>query len=428
MKPNHNPILINNFNKVLNCLVEGKNYELSPPQRPPQLPTLSDEDIKTLYANKDTGEYSNKSRNYKTEDLKIFEDNPKPKNVPLPTIELLDGLNICSIDGSNQKLENPSFFFILARAALVNFKYSAQNIKPYFYSKKLDLSALIWVDGNIFHNSVRIHTDENTKDLQNGDDLYNLIRARKDKPFLFGYNHDLTEKSPSSHALGWAVKLQQVLELIALEEIDTDERVICIKDGPLFSTSCTKDDNIDGLNNTYNLEKWNNKVLIAVAKRISEGRLMLETLVDYPDLREYYFPNQHISKDTLLSIGTDALILPRILAPGQRTPLIKAVSISKKGVVEKAEHLYPLITFYRRKNKPHNIIRLEVPHFMWNFNQKMVEDAITLVAWQHEIGGKAPLVQLEADKQCQLQFEIDILRKQTDAKLFEKQLNIPNYY
>ena len=51
-----------------------------------------------------------------------------------------------------------SFYFILARATIVNFKYTKGTEPPYFYTIKKDASAVTWVDGNIFKENVIEHT------------------------------------------------------------------------------------------------------------------------------------------------------------------------------------------------------------------------------------------------------------------------------
>ncbi len=68
---------------------------------------------------------------------------------------------------------------------------------------------------------------------------------------------------------------------------------------------------------------------------------------------------------------------------------------------------------------------------MWKFverNKEAVEEAIRIVAWQHELGVTAPLVQLMADEQCQLTNEKMILEKQTLAALDRKNLNFIDTY
>lgn len=84
-------------------------------------------------------------------------------------------------------------------------------------------------------------------------------------PFLVRYDHTKKDKSPSSHALGWAVKFQQALELLCLNEIETKEgRTICIKNGPLFSTSSSIKDIADGLRPIIT---WTNQTLVCVSSK-----------------------------------------------------------------------------------------------------------------------------------------------------------------
>ena len=263
-------------------------------------------------------------------------------------------------------------------------------------------------------------------------DIFEFVKDNHSKPFLVGYDHSKSDKSPSSHALGWAVKFQQALELLCLEDIDSDKerKTICIKDGPLYSTSSSKNDTVEGLRPII---QWTNQTLICVSKRINDSKLFLETLCSFPDLLEIYFPKDEITKETILSIGTDSLLLQRILKPGFRTPLIKAVPIARQGACKKAsEELFrdfmPLNCYYRGKTKPQTFIRIEVPYFMYVENKELVEEAISIVAWQHELGGKAPYIQLVADDLCQLQYEKELLEKQTIAALSKKKLDLAERY
>jgi hypothetical protein len=249
---------------------------------------------------------------------------------------------------------------------------------------------------------------------------------------LVGYDHTKSEKSPTGHALGWAVKFQQALELLCLADIDTDasKKTICIKDGPLYSTSSSKNDTIDGLRPII---QWNNQILVCVSKRINDSKLILETLCSFPELLQIYFPGDEITREDILSIGTDSLLLQRILKPGHRTHFIKAVPIARRGVcVQATEDLQrdftPLCCYYRGKTMPQTFIRIEIPFFMYQNNKQLVEDAISVVAWQHELGSKAPYIQTVADDLCQLNYEKELLEKQTLAALSDKNLELAEQY
>lgn len=429
--------LVNAFNGVLDNLVEGESYVKLPPRGPRDLATISEAEIEARKLN-ENGESTAKDNynpaTHRNIEIDIEESNI-PKPVVLPNSDQLDGIIICGIDGSNQKVEKNSFYFILARAAVVNFKYTKGTEPPYFYTIQKDASAVTWIDGNIFKENVLEHTNNKLKKQKQGEesvDIFSYIKQDNSKPFMVGYDHTKSEKSPSGHALGWAVKFQQTLELLCLAEIETDasKKTICIKDGPLYSTSSSKNDTVDGLRPII---QWNNQILVCVSKRINDSKLILETLCLFPDLRRIYFPNDEITRENIEAIGTDSLLLQRILKPGHRTPFIKAVPIARKGTCEKAteelqKDFMPLCCYYRGKTRPQTFIRIEIPFFMYENNKQLVEEAIAAVAWQHELGGKAPYIQLVADDLCQLNYEKELLEKQTLAALNIKNLQLAEQY
>lgn len=430
--------LVNAFNGVLDNLVEGEAYVKLPPRGPRDLATLSEAEIEARELN-ENGESTVKTDNYNPathRNIEIdIEESNIPKKVVLPNSDQLDGIIICGIDGSNQKVEKNSFYFILARASVVNFKYTKGTEPPYFYTIQKDASAVTWIDGNIFKENVLEHTNNKLKKQKQGEesvDIFNYIKQDNSKPFMVGYDHTKSEKSPSGHALGWAVKFQQTLELLCLADIETDatKKTICIKDGPLYSTSSSKNDTVDGLRPVI---QWNNQILVCVSKRINDSKLILETLCLFPDLRRIYFPNDEVTRENIEAIGTDSLLLQRILKPGHRTPFIKAVPIARKGTCEKAteelqKDFMPLCCYYRGKTRPQTFIRIEIPFFMYENNKQLVEEAIAVVAWQHELGGKAPYIQLVADDLCQLNYEKELLEKQTLAALTNKKLELAEQY
>jgi hypothetical protein len=149
--------IVKSFSDVLNCFVSGHEYKTKPPQGPPEnLPTLTNEELASLQHTlwgenlADTG--------YAYQQIKLIED-PAPVQVDLPTIDNLQDVNVCGIDGSNQRIERASFYFLLARASIVEFRYSTNNSKPYFYNRTLDTSGVLWVDGNIFNDDINLYTE-----------------------------------------------------------------------------------------------------------------------------------------------------------------------------------------------------------------------------------------------------------------------------
>lgn len=437
---NKDNFLINAFDGVFESLKDGEKYRQSPPRGPREdVATLSEEELKARRLN-ENGEYLHRDDNYNPvthNNISVdIEKSMIPLEITCPTVEELDGINVCGIDGSNQKVEKNSFYLILARAAIVNFKYTKGIKPPYFYRKHKDATAVTWVDGNIFTENIILHTNDKLKKENNdqGVNIFSIVKAQEEgnTPFLVRYDHTKSDKSPSSHALGWAVKFQQALELLCLTEIQTseDQKTVCIKDGPLFSTSSSTQDSIDGLRPIIT---WTNQTLVCVSKRINDSKLFLETLCSFPDLLNIYFPGDEITKDTIKSIGTDSLLLQRILLPGYRTPLIKAVPIARQGVCTEAKNILgqdimPLHCYYRGRINPQSFIRMEIPFFMWEKNKKQVEEAIKIVAWQHELNGNVPFVQSVADDLCQLAYEKELLEKQTLAALNLKNLSLAEKY
>lgn len=411
--------IITSFAGVLKSFVNGEEYKKSPPTGPPDnLPVLNANDLKSLQLTT-YGEDLNDSA-YSYEKITLIED-ASPVEVTLPKVEDLTNINICGIDGSNQRVERSTFYFILARAAIVEFRYSTTNLKPYFYNKLIDASGVVWVDGNVFSPGIILQTEK----LEKKDPLLRKIIGNPGRPFLFKYTPDAIDKSPASQSLGWAVKLQQALELVCLRDIPTNVETVCIKDGPLFSTSVSPLETIEGLNPIF---QWNNQVLIACSKRVKDSRLLVEAILGNVALRNHWFANQDITDDTLKQVSTDSILMPRILRPGFRTPLMEAVPRARKSVVEMEKRLMPLTCYYLSKHQPQTYIRIEIPKFMWERDRSRVERAISIVAWQHELGHKAPLVQLAADMRCQLAYEKTILEKQTLSILYKNRLDFPEEY
>jgi hypothetical protein len=421
--PRDRPI-IDNFADVLKCLATSDEYKNRPPIGPPSdLPALTDQELLVLQQGTSL---AGETQLYNYEQLAIIEPHAKPIEVPYPKRETLADLNVCGIDGSNQRIARGSFYFVLTRAAIIEFRYSIANAKPYFYNRVSDASAVIWVDGNIFSEEIRLFT--NTKVDSNAGDSFNMLAAlRKDtgKPWLLRYDSKRIDKSPSQHALGWAVKLQQALEMRCLADIRTDVRTICIKDGPLFSTSLSIAENLEGLSV---LNAWDRQNLVASSKRVQDSRLLVELLLTKSTLRDYWFPRQNLSDSAISEISSDALLLPRILKPGFRTPLIEAIPRARVEITRVEPRLTPLACYYLSRHKPHTYLRLEVPKFQWENCPESVEEALSVTAWQHEMGRTAPLVQLMADERCQLSSEKRMLEYQTSLAVDNNNLDLPEAY
>lgn len=415
--------IIQSFSGVLGCLVNGETYKAKPPQGPPEtLPSLTNEELENLQRTLWGEDLANTGYAYRQ--IRLVEE-PNPVSVTMPKIDELRDVNVCGIDGSNQRVERSSFYFLLARAAIVEFRYSTVDAKPYFYNRTFDTSGVLWVDGNVFSNDITIYTEELGLSNDGNVNILNKISPNVEYPFLVRHDPEKINKSPSSHALGWAVKLQQALELACIKEIPTDVKTVCIKDGPLFSTSISPSDTLTGLTPIFT---WDDQILIACSKRIKDSSLIVEALQRSTDLRNFWFPNQNINDNTLRFISTDSLLLPRILKPGYRTPLMEALPVARQGIVQQESRLMPLSCYYLSRHQPHTYIRLEIPKFMWERNKEKVAEAIRIVAWQHELGHRAPLVQLAADRRCQLTSEKSILEKQTLSVLFKNNLDFPEDY
>ena len=408
------------FENILSCLRDDEEYrKLSPKGPPDKWPSLSDDEINSLkgivYGEKLGLE------NYAYDSLEIVEDSVVPVKVNELTKEIIKDIDLYSIDGSNQRLGHPSFFFIISRAALVKFKYTDNMRECELYKiVNEDLSGVLLVDGNIFRDDVIIYGKLLAKD-----NFLPEIDKLKGEPILYRYNRDKDVKSPSSQALGIGVKFQQALELYMLKYIDRKHKAVIIKDGPLFSTSISKSDTIYGLNQIF---QWDKQVLLCVSKRIGESSLISELLLNKHDLVKCWFDEQFVSENTLLKLPSDQILLSRVLKPGYRTPLIAAIGRARVDIARRNKELTPLACYYMSRQRPHTIIRIEVPQLMWEQNPQQVNDAISVVAWQLDLGIKAPFIQMVADQKCQIKSEFELLKDITSAKLFEKNLSLPEVY
>lgn len=117
--------IVKTFDGVLNCFVSGKEYKKRPPQGPPQeLPVLTDEELRALQMTLWGEDLS--STGYAYDQIRLVET-PAPVEVCLPELDDLKNVNVCGIDGSNQRVERSSFYFLMARAAIVEFRYSTYS-------------------------------------------------------------------------------------------------------------------------------------------------------------------------------------------------------------------------------------------------------------------------------------------------------------
>jgi hypothetical protein len=136
----YNKALVSSFAGVLESFTEGSEYNQRPPQGPPtELPVLSNEELSALQ-NTVFGEDLS-GTGYAYSEITLMES-PEPVEIDLPEPNLLEDINICGIDGSNQRIERSSFYFIIARATIVNFRYSKAGLKPYFYNRNRDYKYL----------------------------------------------------------------------------------------------------------------------------------------------------------------------------------------------------------------------------------------------------------------------------------------------
>ncbi|HMT12278.1 MAG TPA: hypothetical protein PKA39_11730, partial [Ignavibacteria bacterium] len=186
--------MVDSFNGVLDNLVEGEEYLQKPPRGPRDSATLSESELSAKELN-ENGE-SPKDKNYdpvvyRNIEINNLESTFLPIEVKMPTADDLDGIVICGIDGSNQKVEKNSFYFILARAAIINFKYSKDIDYPYFYQLRKDASAVTEVDGNIFKENVIEHTNNKIKNLRKHESANIIEYIKKDSslPFLVKFDH-----------------------------------------------------------------------------------------------------------------------------------------------------------------------------------------------------------------------------------------------
>ena len=424
MKP-----IVDQFSPILEeCLRDGEEYRNSPPQGPPpEYPSLSSEELESLSLTEHGENLAERGKAYSK--ISVLETPPRPVDIPVPTVADLADTHVCGIDGSNQRVERGGFHFILCRAVMVAFRYSNEGAKPYFRRRQKDAAAVVWVDGNIFEDRVVRRTLSQNPAGGKNIDILPEVTGNPDKPLMFRYTQ--RENRPGSYALGVAVKIMQALEMSCIEETPLGAgRVVCIKDGPLFSTSATPRDVLNGLAPIFRSE-WEKCCLVACSKRVRDSTLLLEALLSEsfgPALRDFWFPGQNVIPRVIRGLPSDSVLLPRILKPGQRSPFMAATPVARSGIVKEDSRLEPISCYYLSRARPHTYVRLEIPKFMWERNPDAVEYAVKITAWQHELGRAAPLVLMAADEQCELSGEREILERRTDEALWDKGLDILQDY
>ncbi|NII27592.1 hypothetical protein HB364_21090 [Pseudoflavitalea sp. X16] len=421
--------ILSAFTGILDSLVDGEKYDSLPPRGPIDLPfsSVSDEELESI----DQDIYGEDEEDDTMIDANLIKviESPEIKEVKFPGSNELDGLNIIGITGANNRILTTSFHLILARSSIVNFKYTKGFDKPYFYTKSRDASAILVLDNNIFDSAYTLHT---YNELINSSDspIYDHLLKSKGQAFIFKYNYEKFKKAPSSQSLGLAVKFQHSLELLSIDDFEVADKspLVCIKDGALFSNSSKVSDIQNGL---QKLLGWSNKkkTFIALSSKITDSRVLINTLNAYPHLIEKYFPNQHITGRVINSFGTDVLLLKKILKPGYRTPLIEYVEKTRQQIIEKEgfEGLKPLTCYYHKRAKPYSFVRIEIPKFMWQENKQQVEFAISAAIWQFELGGDKPLVIAAASERCILDHDRTLIEQQMKAAFDKKKLGLVEF-
>lgn len=430
--------IVGQFGPILGkCLQDGNVYSQKPPQGPPNsYPPISQEALAGL-SRVSTGEDANMEGKRVYEDIALVEDTPCPINIPVPSLEELADVYVCGIDGSNQRVRRGGFHLILSRAVIMVFRYSELGQKPYFYRHFQDAAAIVWVDGNVFDkDAIAIHTrwirrKARQPGQKHGENILSELRRGDKRPLM--YRYDAGEQGPSAQALGLAVQIQQGLELLCVPRVPHDARdTVCIKDGPLLSTSTTPEDVRDGLRPILSWRAQSH--FVACVKRVGEATLLWQMLLDVgrgATWRNQWFHGQEITDSAIRSLPSDALLLPRILKPGHRTPMVKATLTARKGIVQGINgipQLTPVACYYLSRARPHTYMRLEMPLFMWERDPSAAARAIKIAAWQHELDHSAPLVINAADRMCDISHERGILEMQTNAALLKRGLNFPKDY
>ena len=417
-------MLVSELSKMLETISDARSYNQKPPIGPPSdRPTLSSEELemsqRTAYGQALGTDYAYKS-------IELIED-PAPVIIGFPEVSTLENQSVWSIDGSSKTLDYSAFHMLLARAALVEYRYAKLPMPTHHQVDLLDRPGVCMVDGNIFRDDIHLF-GESTKGLQERSEVSWIeVMEGTDEPLIVSFDPSTSDKKPSSHANGWCIKFMQTLELMALSKIPDDKPGVVIRDGPIFPICATINDTLRSLEQVLD---WENKMMICSAKRIQESTLFVEFLTNPQNegIMEYYFPDQNISRTLLNKLPADYILLPKILKPGQRTPFLEAIQNSRVAITNKNPDLTPVCCYYMRKRKPHTIIRLEFPRKYLNSNPELLEWSLRCVAWQHELGTKVPHAQEFADRQCQLKSEAEILQKIARSSLLQKGLQTLEVY
>ncbi|MEQ9231587.1 MAG: DNA double-strand break repair nuclease NurA [Cyclobacteriaceae bacterium] len=422
--------ITDSFLKLLENLVDGETYRDLPPKAVEDVLSPSTEEQLALEQNI-WGEDETGSDSSITSEIRVIET-LRSKKVLFPTGDKLSDLNVMGIHGDNARIITSSFHLILARATLVNFKYTNGIEKPYFYQRRRESTAMTVLDNNIFQDGFKVFTNHRLEKKDGGStpiwDLLDQNSQTSKRPFLFRYDHEKTKKSPNSQSLGLAVKFQHTLELTCVQEIDLPKQglTVCIKNGALFSNSTSTTDNKSGLKELLPWAKEGDKIFVAAYGKVSDSRLFLKTLIANPDLIERYFPGQGITQRMINSFGSDALILKKVIPPGHRSPFVEFIEPTRVGAISEPgmEGLVPITCFYHKKSKPHSFLRIEIPKMFWENNPEQVEFAISVVAWQHELGGGFPLVLQAAKEQSSLSHDRMILEQQMHSAFNQRDLEL----
>ncbi len=432
---NKNNNFCSSFENLLNSLIEGEIYNQLPPRGTfdNDIAFISNEELDALdqdvYGEEKRNDINNK-KNSHTIDIKVIE-NLKRINIQIPEINQLNGIDIIGISGDNSRIITPSFHLILARSAIVDFKYTKGYEKPYFYTKTRDISSVFIIDNNIFKDGYKAYTNNDLALENNRIALLNHIRNFNGKPFRFAYKYDRIKSSPAAHSLGLGVKLQHTLELNTIEDIDFENKqtVVCIKDGPYISNSMVPSDIQEGLQNLLSWSK-KNRFFVSVSNKIGDSKVFINTIKNGNEyLIEEYFKGQGITSSIIESFGTDVLLLRKILMPGYRTPLIQYIENTRMSYFADniMKELIPLTCYYQKRTKPYNYLRIEIPFFMWKESEEMANFAISVAIWQYELGGDAPLVLKVANQRANLSHEQYIIEQQMRAVFEKKELNIIDF-
>ena len=349
--------LVSELSRMLGTISDAESYHQMPPIGPPtNRPRLSEEELEMA---KRAAHGRIFGKEFAFTSIQLLED-PDPVYIGLPEPEKLEKQSVWSIDGSNKTLDFSAFHLLLARAALVEYRYDKIQLPTHHQVDLLDRSGICMVDGNIFRDDIHLF-GESTKGLQERDEISWIeVMKATDEPLIVSFDPSISDKKPSSHAFGWCVKFMQTLELMMLSNVTGNRSGVVIRDGPIFPVSAALNDTTRSLEGVLT---WENKMMICCSKRIQESTLFVEFLLNPQNekILEYYFPNQNISRSLMSKLPADYILLPKILRPGQRTPFLEAIPMSRVDITRKNGDLTPVYCYYMRRTKPHTIVRMEFP-------------------------------------------------------------------